>query len=475
MNKLKGASSLYLQQHATNPVDWYPWCEEAFVHAKENDKLILVSIGYSSCHWCHVMEKESFEDTEIAKYMNEHFICIKVDREEHPEVDEYYMSALQAMTGQGGWPLNMFLTPAGDPFYGGTYFPPQPFQNRVSWLQVLMSLQKAWSTKNPEIEQTASSIQNFLNTENKISREEISWNEEEILKELKDKMKPNGGFTHTPKFPMLMTLDWMLSLAIDQEDKQAEAMVKNNLQEMLLGGIYDQAQGGLMRYSTDDRWLIPHFEKMLYTQAQLIPLLGRMHKRYPLERIWKYYLDLEMNFLKDWMYTEGAYNSSIDADTTEGEGFYYTYTKEEMQEVLEAEDILDMYGLENQGDFEGRYILHFTQVPDFGAWSSATHRFRDIQSHRIAPSIDTKKICSWNAYLAIGFARTYIYTEDVKFMEMFSDLFKTIRENYENSEQKESVLRLQYSNGDTIAGVAEDYALLALCYFYAFRFDQEPR
>ncbi len=456
-------------------MDWYPWGEEPFQKAKDQNRLMLVSIGYSSCHWCHVMEKESFEDEEISQYMNDNFICIKVDREEHPEVDSYYMSALQAMIGQGGWPLNMFLTPEGKPFYGGTYFPPRPMYGRASWLQVLMSLQKAWQSNDPEIRTSVASVQDFLSRNISAPKENKVWDEREALNILKGKMKKeNGGFTESPKFPMLMTLDWMLTLAIKLEDDEAKDMVKMNMKAILLGGIYDQVQGGLMRYSTDNDWLVPHFEKMLYTQSQLIPLLARMYMHFPTEEIWKRYLEAQEEFMQSWMTLDLGYFSAIDADTDEGEGYYYTFTKEELENALQKENLSLGYELRPSGDIDGRYILHFRSTPDFHKWTPVLRDLQFLQSDRVKPETDTKQILSWNSFLCVGYARAYIYTQDIKYLELFKKLFEHIyTTNLDENNFK--LWRIVYPSGEKIEGVAEDYALFSLCALFAFRFFQEDR
>lgn len=477
MNKLQNESSLYLKQHANNPVNWYPWGEDAFVVARQESKLILVSIGYSSCHWCHVMEKESFEDEEVAEYMNLNFVSIKVDREEYPDVDKYYMYALQSMTGQGGWPLNIFLTPDGQPFYGGTYFPPIPAHGRPSWLQTLMALQSSWEKSDPEIRDSASKYQNFVlelqDNFKSLGSDELSIQGEEVLTFLKSKIdKAEGGFSQAPKFPMLMTLDWMLDLALRNEDEEALNLVKNNLQKILLGGIYDQVQGGLMRYSTDSIWLVPHFEKMLYTQAQIIPILARCKSLYSSEEIWDYYLDLTLDFIENWMQDEdGGYCSAIDADTTEGEGYYYTFSYSEVQEVADEESIVNLFGAKPQGNFHSRNIIHFQEVPPFSEITPSLKELAQLQNDRVKPMVDTKKICAWNAYLGVAMARSFIYTGNMYYYEKFKKLCEYSIEKY--GSQNNSIHRLVYENGEQIDAVAEDYAMMALMMIYHFRFTQE--
>ncbi len=478
MNKLKNESSLYLQQHASNPVDWYPWGDEAFEKAQQENKLILVSIGYSSCHWCHVMEHESFEDVEVAGYMNQHFVSIKVDREEHPEVDAYFMYVLQAMTGQGGWPLHVFTTPTGEPLYGGTYFPPQPMSGRPSWMQVLQSMQRSWSSQDPQLTGSVENFQEFISSVGEQLDQDTTrptqLDSAVILQQMKYQMDAReGGFSSAPKFPMLMTIEWMLELGLAADDEEAVELVRMNLRKILHGGIYDQVQGGLMRYSVDGVWLVPHFEKMLYTQAQLIPLLARCKKLWPEEDLWDYYLDRSIEFIDEWMGSpEQGYAAAIDADTPDGEGYYYTFAADEIAQVLDDEPSRAMFGVGEKGNYNSRYILHFGEEVTYSQVQPFLQEFGDIQKQRTPPAIDPKRITAWNAYLAVGLARTYIYTTDVMHLEQFRVLSDHLLSRYSEEAADVHVDRIVYDSGERVAGAGEDYALMALVFLYRHRFDQ---
>ena len=290
MNRLSQETSPYLLQHANNPVDWYAWKEEAFERAEKEDKPILVSIGYSTCHWCHVMERESFEDPAVAKFMNENFVNIKVDREERPDVDQIYMYACQIINGNGGWPLNCFLTPDKRPFYAGTYFPPQPAYNRPSWLQVLNNLSNAFQNKRETIEGQANRLLEAINNSDKSmvnnTIEGLEGSAEftpelsgQIFNNLKDRFdRQEGGFGGAPKFPGTMSLRFLLNYHYHTKNKEALTHALFSLDEMINGGIYDQLGGGFARYATDRAWLVPHFEKMLYDNALLVELLADAYK-----------------------------------------------------------------------------------------------------------------------------------------------------------------------------------------------------
>src|SRR5690349_16607957 len=275
-NRLIKESSPYLLQHAHNPVDWYPWGEEAFNKARKEDKPVLVSIGYAACHWCHVMERESFENEEVAELMNRNFINIKVDREERPDVDHIYMDAVQAMTGSGGWPLNVFVTPVGKPFYGGTYYPPKKAFNRSSWIDILQAISEAYKDRKGEIEQQAESLTEHLKTSNSIGnpKAEFAFDKKAMDEAFENIMKSAdkqwGGFGRAPKFPQTFTINFLLRYSFITGNQQGLDQALLSLDKMIQGGIYDQIGGGFARYSTDTEWLVPHFEKMLYDNALLV-------------------------------------------------------------------------------------------------------------------------------------------------------------------------------------------------------------
>ena len=407
-NRLAEETSPYLLQHKENPVDWYPWGPEALGRARETDRPILLSIGYSACHWCHVMERESFEDPETASYMNDHFVPIKVDREERPDVDSIYMEAVQGMTGHGGWPLTAFLDPDGVPFYGGTYFPPEPRQGMPSFRMVMEAVVESWTTQRERIRASADRIREQLGA---IGRIEPSDDEPspEILDAATRKLHTladmrHGGFGSAPKFPPASTLELLLARGVTD-------VVETTLDAMAYGGIYDQIGGGFARYSVDDAWLVPHFEKMLYDNALLArtylhawQALGHDHYRRVCEEtlVWA---------LREMRGPEGGFHSALDADSEGEEGRFYLWTPDQIREALEgvgspglADEVIAYYGVTEEGNFEGRNILHVpggpAAVPPEGL-DDARRALYTYRSRRIWPGKDDKRLCSWNA-LMIG-------------------------------------------------------------------------
>jgi uncharacterized protein YyaL (SSP411 family) len=407
-NRLAEETSPYLLQHKENPVDWYPWGPEALGRARETDRPILLSIGYSACHWCHVMERESFEDPETASYMNDHFVPIKVDREERPDVDSIYMEAVQGMTGHGGWPLTAFLDPDGVPFYGGTYFPPEPRQGMPSFRMVMEAVVESWTTQRERIRASADRIREQLGA---IGRIEPSDDEPspEILDAATRKLHTladmrHGGFGSAPKFPPASALELLLARGVTD-------VVETTLDAMAYGGIYDQIGGGFARYSVDDAWLVPHFEKMLYDNALLArtylhawQALGHDHYRRVCEEtlVWA---------LREMRGPEGGFHSALDADSEGEEGRFYLWTPDQIREALEgvgsprlADEVIAYHGVTEEGNFEGRNILHVpggpAAVPPEGL-DDARRALYTYRSRRIWPGKDDKRLCSWNA-LMIG-------------------------------------------------------------------------
>src|SRR5215208_1294098 len=355
-NRLAGETSPYLLQHKDNPVDWYPWGEEALARAREEEKPILVSIGYSACHWCHVMERESFEDPETAALMNEHFVPIKVDREERPDVDAIYMDAVQAMTGRGGWPLNAFLTPEGVPFYAGTYFPPEPRHGMPSWRDVLRGVARAWDEQRDDIIDGSQRIVGHLAATAAIEARDSEIDPAALdtavtrLRQTYD--GENGGWGGAPKFPAASTIEFLLRRGERQ-------MALRTLRRMAAGGMYDQVGGGFARYSVDAHWIVPHFEKMLYDNA----LLARAYLHAfqvsgePIyERVTRETLDFVLRQLRQ---EEGGFASALDADSEGVEGKFYVWTLDEVRDAL-PEDLapaaLQHFGIAPGGNFEGKSI-----------------------------------------------------------------------------------------------------------------------
>jgi uncharacterized protein YyaL (SSP411 family) len=419
-NRLASETSPYLLQHAGNPVDWYPWGEEALGRARAEDMPILLSVGYSACHWCHVMERESFENTETAAFMNANFVCIKVDREERPDVDAIYMEAVQGFTGQGGWPMTVFLDPAGVPFYGGTYFPPDDSRGMPSFRMVMEAVLEAYRGQRDEIRERAAMTVGRLEAMAKIEpgAAPTAAQLDEAMATLLSHADPtNGGFGRAPKFPPASALELILSRgagsrAAGNQDAGLEH-VERTLDAMLAGGIYDQVGGGFARYSVDSAWLVPHFEKMLYDNGLLAraylhgwQVLG--HDRY--RGVCEETLDW---LLREMRGPEGGFYSALDADSEGEEGKFYVWTPEEILAVLETipaperpdpDAIFAYYGVTEAGNFEGKNILHLADgaaAPAPAGLDAARAALLAARAERVWPGLDDKRLCSWNA-LAIA-------------------------------------------------------------------------
>ncbi|HJW16506.1 MAG TPA: thioredoxin domain-containing protein, partial [Flavisolibacter sp.] len=442
-NRLIHESSPYLLQHAHNPVDWYPYSEEAFQKAKEENKPVLVSIGYAACHWCHVMERESFENEQVAAIMNENFINIKVDREERPDVDHIYMDAVQAISGSGGWPLNVFLTPEKKPFYGGTYFPPQRAFNRASWTEVLLSVAEAFKEKKEELETQANNLtehlksSNLFGTEKNKSRGDFTKNSiEDVLQNiLRTADTEWGGFGKAPKFPQTFTISFLLQYHQLIEKKKDKGEGTNeypalqqallSLDKMAMGGIYDQVGGGFARYSTDTEWLVPHFEKMLYDNALLVTTYADAYKLTG-NPFYKQIIEETLGFVeRELMHGLGGFYSALDADSEGEEGKFYTWTYEEVKEVLKEDSALFcvFYDIKPGGNWEGKSIP-WIKVPIAEYASQQGIDSNDLQgviarskskllrerAKRPRPLLDDKVLLGWNALMNIAYTRAYAAT-----------------------------------------------------------------
>jgi len=423
MNKLSQESSPYLLQHAQNPVNWYPWSDQALEKARSEDKPILLSIGYAACHWCHVMAHESFEDPQTAYIMNENFINIKVDREERPDLDSIYMAAVVSITGGGGWPLTVFLTPNGDPFYGGTYFPPEPRHGMPSFQQVLAAVHNAWINRRQEIFNTSSQLNNQIKKElplvgnpELINLSLLTSAVNSLASQFDER---EGGFGNAPKFPPSMTLEFLLFYHKLSGSRKALDMAEHTLTKMANGGIYDQIGGGFARYSTDNNWLVPHFEKMLYDNA----LLARVYLH-----AWQvtqnpYYRRVTIETLdyivREMTHKSGGFYSSQDADSEGVEGKYYVWDIHEIEETLGADAgwVEVLYGISEGGNWEGKNILHIQQDWDvlsenFDLSDKETRKTLDqvkeklyeIRSQRVPPGLDDKVITGWNGLMMAAFA-----------------------------------------------------------------------
>src|SRR3954451_19453793 len=399
-NRLAHETSPYLLQHAGNPVDWYPWGEEAFSRAREEDRAVLVSIGYSACHWCHVMERESFEDERIAQIMNERFVCIKVDREEHPDVDAIYMDAVQAMTVQGGWPLNAFLTPAGVPFWAGTYFPPEPRQGMPSWPQVLTAIGAAWDEQREEIRSQAGGIVERLRGAAALQPPEAEIDPGSLdvavseLRKLYD--AEHGGFGRAPKFPSASAIELLLG-------RGEREMSLHTLRRMASGGMYDQVGGGFARYSVDRFWLVPHFEKMLYNQAMLGRAYLHAFQLTGEPRFLQVLAETVDYVLRDLRDDKGGFYSAEDADSEGVEGKFYVWRRHEVEDILgpdEAPAALAYWDVTEAGNFEGTTILHRPVRGDLLRplpIERARERLFEVRGERVRPGLDDKVLTEWNA------------------------------------------------------------------------------
>ena len=413
-NRLSGETSLYLLQHADNPVNWYPWGEEALSRAQAEDKPIMLSIGYSACHWCHVMAHESFENIDIAGLMNENFINIKVDREERPDLDIVYMKTVQAITGSGGWPLTVFLTSDGKPFFGGTYFPPEDRHGLSSLPRVLRTVIDVYQNRRSEIETAVQQILTSLTskTESNTAREplviDILEQAYQVLRQ--DFDKENGGFGTAPKFPQPLVLEFLLRYYHRTQDTTALEMVDLTLEKMAKGGIHDQIGGGFHRYATDKYWLVPHFEKMLYDNA----LLSRIYLHAYLitgKQLFRFVAEDTLDYvLREMTGPDGAFYSTQDADSEGIEGKYYLWTPQEIIEVVGKENgqiVTDYFGVTADGNFEGQNILHFVREPEPETSSiidQAKMSLLKRREQRVRPGRDEKTIASWNGLMLASLA-----------------------------------------------------------------------
>ncbi|MCD6064896.1 MAG: hypothetical protein K0R82_2807 [Flavipsychrobacter sp.] len=418
-NRLINEQSPYLLQHAHNPVDWHPWGAEAFERARSENKPVLVSIGYAACHWCHVMERESFENDQVATYMNEHFVNIKVDREEHPDVDHLYMDAVQAISGSGGWPLNVFVTHDRVPFYGGTYYPPRPAFNRPSWLQLLQRMTEVWTEKPEEVTAQGEQMIQYLKQASGagFAAKGEDW-DMDTCRKIADALLQQadtewGGFGRAPKFPGTMAISYLLEHYHYTKYEPALLHATLSLDRMIEGGIYDQLGGGFARYSTDEKWLAPHFEKMLYDNALLVSTLCdayyvTKHRRY--REVIEETIAFVERELRD---ASGGYYSALDADSEGEEGKFYTWTWEEWRQVMSDDELLKThFGIAEEGNWEHTNILHVaTDIPTLAKEtnyfrneiekriSEAKQKLFDTREQKVRPATDDKCLLSWNALM----------------------------------------------------------------------------
>jgi uncharacterized protein YyaL (SSP411 family) len=474
-NRLAGETSPYLLQHKDNPVDWHPWGEEALSRAREEDKPLLVSIGYSACHWCHVMERESFEDADIAALMNESFVCMKVDREERPDVDAICMEACQAMTGHGGWPLNAFLTPDQVPFYAGTYFPPEPRHGLPSWRMVLLGVADAWANRREEIVAQSDRIVETLSASARLQpsaepiRGELIDQALENLRATFD--RANGGWGGAPKFPAASTIGLLLG-------RGETEMSLATLRAMAQGGIYDQVAGGFSRYSVDPRWTVPHFEKMLYDNA----LLARAYLHgwqvsgdAIFRRVCAETLDWALREMRG---AEGGFSSALDADSEGVEGKFYVWTLPELRAVLGdadglAEEAIAYFGATERGNFEhGANVLEARgPAPDPGRLEAIRSKLFEARAARVRPGLDDKRLTSWNALMISALAEAGAVLERPDYVAAAVACGEFVLRELRDSDGR--LLRTWKDGRGRLGAYLEDHAFLleALITLYETTFD----
>jgi uncharacterized protein YyaL (SSP411 family) len=490
-NRLKNQSSPYLLQHAENPVDWYPWSDEALEKAKVENKLILVSIGYSACHWCHVMEHESFEDPEVAEIMNRHFVCIKVDREVRPDIDQIYMSAVQLMTGSGGWPLNCFCLPDQRPIYGGTYF------RKNDWKSLLENLANFWREKPDEAVAYAVRLTEGVNQTEQLMpvNGDIVFNKSDLEAIFNNWKRTfdlvDGGYNRAPKFPLPNNWQFMLRYAHLMQDDAAHVAVRITLQKMAFGGIYDQIGGGFARYSVDGKWHVPHFEKMLYDNAQLVSLYSEAYQYTP-DPIYKNIVYQSLDFVeRELTSVENGFYSALDADSEGVEGKFYTFTKDEIKAILkEDEDLFCIYyqitdlgnweeentnilmrGMEDS-ELATQLGLSLDELSD--KISKANKKLLAARSERIRPGLDNKILASWNGMMLKAYTDAYRVFGQPEFLAKAKRSADFIQSKLIDGNEIRRVYSSTNSSDEWAGAFLDDYAFVidGLIGLYEVSFDE---
>lgn len=488
-NHLRGQTSPYLLQHLHNPVDWHPWGEEALALAWRENKPLLVSIGYSACHWCHVMERESFEDAEVARLMNQNFVCIKVDREERPDVDHLYMNAVQMLTGQGGWPLNCFALPDGRPFWGGTYFP------KEQWKNVLIRLAELFLNRRAEVEDQAEQLTKGIADSSfiRVSEDSAAFSRDEVKAMVENLMgymdREKGGTKGAPKFPLPNNYEFLLHYHYHSGDKDALEQVLLTLRKMALGGIYDQLGGGFARYATDTEWKVPHFEKMLYDNAQLISLYSNAFKVQP-DPLFRQVIAETIGFVKRELTSlSQLFYSSLDADSDGEEGKYYVWTEAAFDRTLgdDSERMKQYFHLGEKGYWEnGKNILvreensdafaerHSINVGELEEGvNSAKARLLKARNERIRPGLDDKILVSWNAMMIKGLADAYAALGDDTFLNLARDAADSLLKAAARPDG--GLFRNLKGNHPSIPAFLEDYAWLVNALIRLFEVSAEEK
>jgi uncharacterized protein YyaL (SSP411 family) len=479
-NRLINETSPYLKQHAHNPVDWYPWGPEALARARQLDRPIFLSIGYSACHWCHVMERESFENEEIARILNEHFVSIKVDREERPDLDQIYMASVQMLTGQGGWPMSVFLTPDLRPFFGGTYFPPEDKYGRRGFRSLLLLLADAWQTRRDEINRAAEDITTHLQSFGQLPPAEGELGPDLLRRAAEGLARAfdstHGGFGQAPKFLHTMDLRVLLRAWKRFGDNHALHMVRLTLDRMAMGGIYDHLGGGFARYSTDARWLVPHFEKMLYDNALMVGVYLEAFQATG-ERFYRDIVEETLGWVaREMTSPEGPFFSTLDADSEGVEGKFYVWTADEIVQVLgepEAELFSAAYGVEPGGNWEeGHNILYRTKTFEQLAWlhhlpeeelrkrlAAARQKLFAARSRRVRPGLDEKVLTSWNGLMIAAYAQAASVLENADYARAATRAADFLLTRMRTTEGR--LLRTWSAGAEPkLNGYLEDYAFL---------------
>jgi len=508
-NHLISETSPYLLQHAHNPVAWYPWGEQALNRAAEEQKPILISIGYAACHWCHVMERESFEDTEVAAYMNEHFINIKVDREERPDLDHLYMDAVQAMSGQGGWPLNVFLLPDTRPFFGGTYFPPKRLYQRPSWTEVLTSVHQAFTEKKADLITQAENLIRHLEQQNlplSLKPQNPAENKTDGTNLQPDRPLLNnmlqggakdipgqagkirskvmqiadtewGGFGRAPKFPQSYTIRYLLRDYYYTGNDEGARQALLSLDKMLQGGIYDQIGGGFARYSTDEKWLVPHFEKMLYDNALLLEALAEawlLTANATYQRIIRQTIDF---LTREMRHPGGGFYAALDADSEGVEGKYYVWQKSEIEQILGADQaalFCLVYDVEHKGNWEEVNILWLPQsiaevarsikIPEatlLKVLDQCKDKLLSERGKRVAPGKDDKVILGWNAMLITALCKCGAALGAPEYIAMAENCYQFLETHLKQPDEKERDWRHHWNKQIAVSGAfLDDFASL---------------
>jgi uncharacterized protein YyaL (SSP411 family) len=486
-NRLLNATSPYLLQHADNPVDWWEWSPEAFAEAAARDVPVLLSVGYASCHWCHVMAHESFEDPATTTIMNSRFVNVKVDREERPDIDRIYMDAVQAMTGQGGWPMTVFLTPAGAPFFAGTYFPKTDRHGHPAFTRVLESIHDAWTNHRAEVEAQAGSLVATISVPTPIGDSVPGPAAlRNAYKSIRLAYDPtHGGFGRAPKFPQASTLEFLLRSIGKEWAPEAETMLIHTLDAMANGGIHDQVGGGFSRYSVDDRWLVPHFEKMLYDNALLARLYARASQVTGLQRFADIARSTLDYMLRDLGLPGGGFASGEDADSEGEEGRFYIFSWSEFSSVTDSTAVAEVLGVTPNGNFEGRSILHRDRPVDEVAAAhglsedrleadvrSALKDLAMIRADRVRPGLDDKAVCAWNGLAIRALAEAGVALEIPRYIDAARDAARFVLTEMRGGDGR--VFRSWRDGRTSNPAFCDDYGALAVGLFSLYQATSEP-